>query len=186
MPPGTVSGASSLCRSRHYFSCLSVVTDSRRRRYSDPVVDILARAHQAAQLNDVLERLDLISESFRPGSLKMAPLTLVVMWLSSTYSPLPPYVRLDSSQWRQSQPPRTTVLGTTRGTEVLDLRIAVNLSARKTGQLSRIISRGFCRAFATRNSHAHVALSLAIDRRTPFIDLPKRRSERPSQLRELQ
>jgi hypothetical protein len=38
----------------------------------------------------------LISELFKPGSSKIADLTLVVMTLSSTYSPVPSCVRVDA------------------------------------------------------------------------------------------
>jgi hypothetical protein len=60
-----------------------------RARHPHCAIDIGARAHEAAQLNDALEGLDLDLGYLRPGSWKMAALTLVVMTLSSTYSPVP-------------------------------------------------------------------------------------------------
>ena len=58
-------------------------------RHPHCALDIVARADEAAQLNDALVGLNFDFRDLEPGSLKMAVLTLVVMTLSSTYSPVP-------------------------------------------------------------------------------------------------
>ena len=64
-------------------------------RYSYRAVDILARAHEAARLNNTLKCLDFDLGDLQARSLEIAALTLVVM-MSSTYSPAPSCVHVDA------------------------------------------------------------------------------------------